>query len=196
MIGSSSAGRVVDVRHNYYPRPFLDTYRALAACTRELARLRAEVVPGVTALTGANAEHKVGVRQSPDRCNVQFGPVALTLAWLRSTQDSVATGELLVIVWRGTVAPRKQHQPERPVKGPAPLPATSLWEQVLTAVGDSETTWAWQPQGTEVAQCSSTELAARCVERLRVAYLESVPHPTANVVEVPSSLNPDTAGIA
>jgi hypothetical protein len=117
---------------------------------------------------------------------VQLGPVALTLAWLRSSHDSVAAGELLVIVWRGVVAPRMRHEPERPATRPAPLPATPLWEQVLTVIADSEETWAWQPHDTKIKPCSSTELAARCVERLRVAYLES---------GGPSSLNPDAVSI-
>jgi hypothetical protein len=78
-----------------------------------------------------------------------------------------------VIVWRGAVAPRTKHQPERPVAGPAPLGATPLWEQVLTPAGDSEATWAWQPRGTEIGRSSSSVLAARCVEQLHAAYLES-----------------------
>jgi hypothetical protein len=172
MMEPSTAERVIEVRGNNHREPFLNSHRALAVCTRELARLSDEIVRGVAALSGATVEHKAVVRQSPDRCIVQLGPVALTLTWLRSSHDSVATSELLVIVWRGAVAPRRTYEPERPDTRPAPLPATSLWEQVLTAVGDSETEWAWQPQDPEIGQCSSTELAARCVERLRVAYLD------------------------
>lgn len=176
MIGSPSAEHAADARqnNNYYRQPFLASHKALAACTREFVRLSREVADGVAALPGATAEEKAVVRQSPDRCIVQLGPVAVTLAWLRSTHDSVARGELLVIVWRGAVAPRaRHHQPERPVTGPAPLAATPLWEQVLTAVGDSEASWGWEPRGTEMGRCSSSELAARCVEQVRVAYLDS-----------------------
>ncbi len=173
MVGSSSVERLVD-DSRYHRPPFLGSHRALAACTREFARLSDEVTQGVTALLGTNAEEKPVVRQRPDRCILQLGPVALTIAWLRSTHDSVATGELLVIVWRGTVAPRnKQREPERPLVGPAPVGATLLWEQVLTAVADSEATWSWQPRDSGLAPCSSPELAARCVEQLRTAYLNS-----------------------
>jgi hypothetical protein len=168
----SSARRLVDERYDHERQPFLASHRALAACAREFARLSDEVVHGLAESAGANAEDKVVVRRSPDRCIVQLGPVALTMAWLRNTHDSVATGELLVIVWRGAVAPRQRYQPERPLAGPAPLGATLLWEEVLAAVAESEASWGWQPLGTEVAPCSSTELAARCVHRLRVAYLE------------------------
>jgi hypothetical protein len=173
MIGNSSAERVVDARDSTYRQSFLASHRALAACTRELTRLSDEIVLGVAALSGAGVEHKAVVRQWPDRCIVQLGPVALTLAWLRSTHESVATGELLIIVWRGVVAPRKEHQPERPATGPARVPAAPLWEQILTAVGDSEETWAWQPHDIKAAPLSSTALAARCVERLRAAYQEA-----------------------
>ena len=172
MFGSSSAERHVDARDNYR-QSFLASHRALSACTRELARLSDEIVQGVEALLGAGVEHKAVVRQSPERCIVQLGPVALTLAWLRSSQDSVATGELLIMVWRGAVAPRTQHQPERPSKRPAPLPATLLWEQVFAAVGESEASWAWQSQQADTGRVLSSELAARCVNQLRTAYLET-----------------------
>jgi hypothetical protein len=172
---NTSSHRLVDDRPSRYGQPFLASHRALAACTRELARLSDEVVVGVVALAGAVAEEKAAVRRSPDRCIIQLGPVALTLAWLRSSRDSVATGELLVIVWRGAVAPRQQHQPERPATRPTAIPATVLWESVLTAAADSEEAWAWEPRAADMRRCSSKELAARCVEQLRVAYLESEP---------------------
>jgi len=164
-------------RRGHYGVPFLASHRALAACTRELSRLGDAVVRGVAAMPGgATPVDKATVRRSPDRCIVQLGPVALTLAWLRGAQDAVSVGELLVIVWRGAVAPRARHQPERPATGPAPVGATPLWEQVLTATGDSEEAWVWQPQGDErIGQCSSAELAARCVGRLRAAYLDDAP---------------------
>ena len=188
MLGSSSAPHLLgDDRHTRFGLPFLASHRALAVCTRELARLADEVVRGVAALPGAAPTDKATVRRSPDRCIVQLGPVALTIAWLRGSYDAVAAGELLVIVWRGAVAPRQRHQPERPATGPAPLGATPLWEQVLTPVGESEETWAWQPKDDDrVGQWSSAELGARCVARLRAAYLER---------EVPLPLGPGAVSI-
>jgi hypothetical protein len=170
MIGSPSVQRIAHVPGASDRQPFLASSRAAAACTREFARLSDEVRHGVAMLPALR--EKAVTRQSPDRCIVQLGPVALTMAWLQSGHESVATGELLVIVWRGAVAPVNRYQPERPSTGAAPRAATSLWEQVLTVVGDSETTWAWQPRDADIGRCSSTELAARCVERLRFAYLE------------------------
>ncbi len=174
MIGNAPAHRVAEDQHSRYRVPFLASHRALAASARELARLGDEIVRGVAALSAATPAEKTTVRRSPDRCIVQLGPVALTIAWLRGTHDAVDAGELLIIVWRGAVAPRTRHEPERPVKGPGAVGATPLWEQVLAAVGETEETWAWQPQGDEpmVGRCSSTELAARCVGRLHAAYLE------------------------
>jgi hypothetical protein len=180
--GSSSAHhRVDDERRSRYRLPFLDSDRALAACARELVRLADEIVRRVAPLPGTAPTEEATVRRSPERCIVQLGPVALTIAWLRGNHEAVAAGELLVIVWRGAVAPRTRQQPERPATGPAPLGATPLWEQVLAAAGESEETWAWQPQDDDrLGRCSSAELAARCVARLRAAYLErEVPVPLA-----------------
>jgi hypothetical protein len=176
MLGPSPA-RDLDSDRTNYGRPFLSSVRAHAACTRELGRLGDEVLRSVAAVGGALRDETPTVRRSPDRCIVQLGPVALTFAWLRGSDDSIASGELLVIVWRGAVAPRKDHNPERPSKGPAPLGATPLWEQVLTAVGESEQTWAWRPHGDEIGRCSSAELADRCVSHLQAAYLASEPAP-------------------
>ena len=187
MFGSSSAQRLADDRPGRYGQPFLASHRAFAACTRELGRLSDEVLRLVAALGDAAPEEKATVRRSPDRCIVQLGPVALTIGWLRGSHAAVAAGELLVIVWRGAVAPRTRHQPERPAAGPAPLGATPLWEQVLTAAGDNEETWAWEPHDNNgTGRCTSPELAARCVGRLRAAYLER---------EVPLPLEPDTVSV-
>lgn len=170
MIETRSAERG-EARDNSSSRqPFLASHRALAACTREFARLSDELRHGVAALPGVDADEKATVRQSPDRCIVQLGPVALTIAWLRAHSDVVEDGELLVIVWRGAVATGKPREPERPRVGPAPFAATALWERVFTAVGDSETTWAWRPVDAPNERWGSTELSARCVERLHAAY--------------------------
>jgi hypothetical protein len=61
-----------------------------------------------------------------------------------------------------------------------------LWEEVLTPAGDSEEAWGWQPQGDDwIRPCSSAQLAARCVGRLRAAYEER---------EVPLRLDRDVVG--
>jgi hypothetical protein len=173
MLGSSPAARFAVERTKAESRPYLDSHRALAACSREFARLAEDVVNGVAALHAAGVQDEPQVRLSPGRCIVQVGPVALTLAWLRSTLGSVTDGQLLAIVWEGTVAPRAEHHPERTATRPPPRPATALWEEVFSAVAASEASWTWQPARADVGGYSSTDLAARCVERLGRAHAES-----------------------
>ena len=162
---------------------FIGSHRALAGCTREFVRLTNEVAVGLTALHVAGELEKALVVQSPGRCIVQLGPVALTIAWLRSRLDVVADGELLVVVWHGNVAPPAARFRERVMKGPTSPAASgptaeSLWEEVFTVRAESEQSWQWQPSKASIAadaastSYSSPELAARSVERLRVAYAQ------------------------
>jgi hypothetical protein len=175
MISSTPGERLADDRDRMEHQPFLATHRALAVCTRELERLCTEVVQRARALPGASGGSSLEVRLSPGRCIVQFGPVALTVAWLRSTLDTVADGELLAIVWRGTVAPREVPLPERSSVSRAPRAATVLWEEVLTAVATHEESWRWQSGGTDTESRSSAELAAMFVARLGAAHAECAP---------------------
>lgn len=152
-------------------RPYLTSYRALAACTREFARLTTAVERRAATLTLETGD-KPDVRLSPDRCVVQLGPVALTLGWLRNTLDSVEQGELLVIVWQGSVARRGAYDPERPAPT-SPRVATALWEETFSATGRDEASWLWKPARVDVGGYSSMELADRCVEHLHRAYVEA-----------------------
>ena len=159
---------------------FVASHRALAVCTREFGRLANEVAVGLAALHVAGELEKALVVQSPGRCIVQVGPVALTIAWLRSRLDVVAEGELLVVVWHGNVAPPTARFRERVVKGPtstgAGPTAEALWEEVFSVRADSEESWEWLPTGASATadavgtSYTSATLAARSVERLRLAY--------------------------
>jgi hypothetical protein len=149
--------------------PFISTHRARAVCNRELARLVAEVARRVKALGVADATAAPVVRVSPDRYVVQLGPVALSLVWLRSGLDTVADGELLVIVWRGTIGPRRVPQLERRQMKPTET-ATVLWEEVITVVAENEPTWRWRPRDSDTAGFTSDALAERCVNQLQLAY--------------------------
>lgn len=149
---------------------FLASHRALAVCTREFTRLSEGIVAGVEGLAATGAVEKPNVRVTPGRCIVQLGPVALTIAWLRSTLDTVAEGQLLVIVWRGSVAPQVSRLPEQQARRGTPASApVALLEETLTAAGTDEASWAWRIAGDQL-DFTSAELAARCVERLREAY--------------------------
>ena len=148
---------------------FLSSHRALAACSREFGRLADEIAQRVEALRSETLDEKPEIRLAPGRYIVQFGPVALTLAWLRSTLDSVADGKLLVMAWQGKVGGGPLKTPER-----AGLPRTSqtpvvLWEETLVASGASEAGWLWQREGDSSKRYESQELATRCVKQLRDA---------------------------
>lgn len=165
--------RVAEGGDDLHRRSFLDTPRALAVRTREFARLTDAVASGAAALWSAGAEErdKPVVRRSPDRCIVQLGPVALTAAWLRSTLDSVAHGELLLIVWRGVIAAPGPYVPDRTTARCIPVrSATALWEEVFAAAGTDEASWLWRPADAQIGGLSSADLADRCVARLRQAH--------------------------
>ena len=164
-----------DARAHDAHADYTSSYRANAACARELARLYEEIA---TALADARipaagqASDEPVVRRSPARCLVQLGPVALTVAWLQRAQGTVADGELLVVVWRGEVAVRTPQGFERVHQHSGASSATSLWESVLVVSAKSEKERAWAPATGEGDALSSTALAHRCVERLRAAHIE------------------------
>jgi hypothetical protein len=147
-------------------RPYLTTHPALAACNREFARLSAEIVRHASAV-GAG-EYKPDVRQMPYRCIVQLGPVAVTLTWLRSGADSAADGQLMMVVWRGSVAPAGTHQFERP-RATRSSAAVAVWEGLYVADAENEAGWGWQPVTADAGRWSSSELAERCADELRRA---------------------------
>jgi len=150
------------------------SYRANAACTRELARLHEEIATSLADFlpSDGRAPEEPVVRRSPARCLVQVGPVALTLAWLQRAQGTVADGELLIVVWRGEVGVRTPQGFERAHQQSGASSATALWETVLVVAAKSETAWGWAPAGAPDDALSSPALAHRCVERLRAAYAE------------------------
>lgn len=151
------------------------SYRANAACARELARLHEEIASSLAdvRLPGdARSVEQPVVRRSPARCLVQLGPVALTLAWLQRSQGTVADGELLIVVWRGEVGVRTPQGFERADQHSGASSATALWETVLVVAAKSETSWGWAPAGAPDEALSSSALAQQCVERLRAAHAE------------------------
>ena len=164
-------GRAQDARAEY-----TTSYRANAACVRELGRLHDEIIGTLSswrsrkAANGTDVEPPV-IRRSPARCLVQLGPVALTVAWLQRAQGTVADGELLVVVWRGAVGVHKPQSFERAPQHADVSSATAVWETVLVVAADSETGWGWAAaNGATGDAMSSVGLADRCVERLLAAY--------------------------
>ena len=163
---------VVDRQRYTSDRPeYLASHRSLAACQRELARLTATLSAEVEAIADREGETST-IRRTPDRCILQLGPVAITVAWLRTTVDSVAEGQLLVMVWRGTIAGRGKFTPERPSSMPTSGSATIEWQDTLSAQATSEETWLWKSETGNKAGLSSDTLAELCMSKLRAA-LES-----------------------
>jgi hypothetical protein len=156
--------------HKYDP-PFLTTPRAFAPCAREFARLSAEIVDAIVGAFGELLPAKIIVRQSPERCIVQVGRVALTVAWLRNTHDSIAEGELLVILWRGIVAPRMHFQPER-LTDPATITATAIGETVFVPEATCEADWMWRPIESTSERYTSADLARARADQLLLIHQE------------------------
>ena len=159
---------------------FITSHRATTACARELVRLHDAIVDGLaawgvgTARAGddANLADAPVVRRTPERCLVQVGPVALTVAWLQRAHSTVAEGELLVVVWLGAVAVHTPRGFEHTVDRAGTSSATPVWETVLVANADNEAEWAWMPAGVADVMISSSALADQCIEHLRAAYAQ------------------------
>ncbi len=166
-----------DLRDPLSRQAFLSSHRALAVCTRELARLSDQIIMAAREYARVNALDVPTVRKAPDRCIVQVGPVALTVAWLRNGSDAPAAGELLAIVWRGIIAPRGDHLPERLGARRVPPVPVSVWEETLVASATSEATWHWHPVDLTREGYASSELAVRCMEQVQAA-LEAIPADT------------------
>jgi hypothetical protein len=154
-----------------YDQSFLSTQRAVASCSREFARLSESIADAVVASLGDTEHEKVVVRQSPERCIVQVGHAALTVAWLRNNRDSIAEGELLVIHWHGIVAPSVHFRPER-LSDRAPLTARPLSETIFTPEATCETDWMWRSDAPPAQRYTSTLLAQTLADRLRQLYDE------------------------
>ncbi len=154
-------------------QPFLATHRATAVCAREVGRL-VEGVRGAFATTSSTKEPGApDVQVSPDRCVVQYGPVALTVGWLRRPPDTPDVGELLVMIWRGVIARRGAFRdPERGVA--TTRTATVLFEHSFVAAAADEASWIWRPATAAEGGFPSTDLAQWCVDKLRLAHAEEM----------------------
>ena len=139
---------------------------------RELECLTTTVVKGAKELQANGLVGEAVIRQSPNRCIVQLGAVALTIAWLQSPLGSVADGELLVILWQGQVAPASTSRSESAF-AVVPRSAVALWEGIFVVAAQNEDTWRWRSGTSTDGGFTSTELANHCIERLRDAFREN-----------------------
>jgi len=182
MTTNSASERLLDASGKAHGQPFLWSHRAHAACNREFARITDELSKQLTTRHVSGESAKPVVRQSPGRLIVQVGPVALTVAWLRSTLDHVGDGELLVILWKGTVAQRGDPITERRTHKGAEPPPVSLWEYTFTPFAEAEVSWTWRSKThRDTLDASSADLATQLVDRLVLASIAATPVLPADV---------------
>jgi hypothetical protein len=147
------------------PQDFLTSHRAQAVAIREFNRVAEALGAEAKRLATLGGHDKPVVRVAPDRCIVQLGPVALTAAHLRTGPERPG-GQLLVIVWKGIIAARGDHIPERLGARHVPVPPVSRWEETFLVSAQSEATWHWHPNGLQQQGFTSIELAERCMTAL------------------------------
>ena len=157
-----SAPMAGDDRSTQQRDSFLASHRAITHLGREFDRLASEVAKRAATVNRDDAEVPLEVHRVPGRCTVQLGPVALTLSWVRTRPDTVATGRLMIIEWEGQMA--------RGVAGngggPNPVP---LRETVLRADATRVDDWQWKSDDVAGYTYDSSELAAHCVDSLAYA---------------------------
>ena len=150
----------IDDRVGQQRDSFLASHRAITHLGREFDRLATEVTKRASTVTRGETEVPFEVHRVPGRCTVQLGPVALTLSWVRTRPDTVATGRLMIIEWEGQMA--------RGVAGGGPNPIP-LRETVLRADATRVEDWQWKSDDVAGYAYDSSELAAHCVDSLAYA---------------------------
>jgi len=151
---------VADQRFAQQRDSFLGSHRAITHLGREFDRLAAEVTKRVATVNRDDVETPLEVHRVPNRCTVQLGPVALTLSWVRTRPDTVATGRLMIIEWEGHVGKAGS------TGGPGAVP---LRETVLRADATRVEDWQWRSEDVAGYVYDSNELAAHCVDSLAYA---------------------------
>lgn len=148
---------------------FLGTHRAISVAGREFTRLSDALVAAAKKVATEQVIEAPTTRLSPDRCIVQLGPVALTVAYIRSGRDVPVGGQLLAMIWRGTIAARGEHIPERASARKAPAPPVQVWEETHVVSAHSESSWRWHPRALDQHGYTSPELADLCIAKLQDA---------------------------
>lgn len=175
MIEQASPDQVLEAKLGPDRTAFLSSHRAQSVGVREFTRFTETLVAHAKRIATLNAIGAPVLRLAPERCIIQLGPVALTAAHIRTGNDVPPGGQLLVIVWKGTIAPRGEHIPERLGARHVPVPPVSVWEESLTVSADNEASWHWHPRGLEREGYTSIELAERCTSQLEQAFEQNRP---------------------
>ncbi len=152
---------------------FLGSHRALSVGGREFTRLSEAIVAAAKQIAPEHCAEVATSRLSPDRCIVQVGPVALTVLYIRNGADVPAGGQLLAMVWRGVIAARGDHVPERQQARRATPAPVSVWEESFVVSAENEASWHWHAKSLDQHGYTSPELASRCIEQLVASLAES-----------------------
>ena len=157
------------------PTPFLQTHRSAGALARELERVADEIERLVESVESLPTDVTREVRRSPARCVVQLGPVSLTVSWVRSRDDTIANGRMMIVHWRGAAGGGGPWLGEEATMGhqrraprPQPKATALLGQRDLVPDATSATDWTWKDEAS-AERLNSLELAAWCVETL-VSY--------------------------
>ena len=147
-------------------KAYLHTFRAQAARSREFNTICDAFLHAAGALASIDALATLKAQRLPDRCIVQFPSHAVTLTWLRQSDDNPSGGSLMVMIWKGVIAARGDIVPER-LRQSTRIPPTVLWEESCSATASSEDNWHWHPRGPASVGYTSSELVSRWVEQLQ-----------------------------
>lgn len=165
------------------PRPFLQTHRSIGALARELERVTDEIERRLELVPPSDGKREV--RRSPTRCAAQLGPVSLTVSWVRSRDDLIENGRMMVMHWRGAAGgagPWMQEEatmgrPQR-AAGPKAKAVSVLGQRDLVPDATSPDDWTWRDELSD-ERLDSLALAAWCVETLLINR-KACPDPTEN----------------
>src|SRR5579859_5975798 len=131
-----------------------------------------EIEQRVEGIESLATEPKTDVRRAPGRCVVQLGPVSVTISWVRSRDETIANGRMMVVHWRGVAGgggPWMQEQATmghpQLKPGRQPKAVALLSQRDLVPDATSEADWRWQDEASG-ERLSSLELAGWCIDTL------------------------------
>jgi len=105
----------------------------------------------------------------------------MTMVWLRKGAETVSNGELLLILWRGTIAKSAGEPSAYSARPRNAVPPTILWEETLVASTTSESDWTWKTGDVDAQGVTSQVLAERSVRRLATLHDDETALPVASL---------------
>jgi hypothetical protein len=129
-----------------------------ASVQRDVARILDELAPERPPARHDAPTPTIRRHRSPGRCILQGAWRAVSVSWFPGLAGDDSMGELVVIVWRGTVSlPGSANR--------ARTAAEPMETLVLRPVGSASGAWAWHSQG-DASQYAADAVAAHCLTLL------------------------------